>query len=289
VVHCRRYAREISRPIDFSTTVEHKMAQWFAANMNGRRVFAPGNASYWMNMYSDTPQFFGCCDQSVRNDAQRIATYVIYSSDGAGDRAGEISTAWLKTYGVAAVGVMPQFFGKPRQFDGVLPEAWRDGDNAIYWVPGSGDSLAHVVDASAVVKRQPVNGLDVEPLQPLLAALDQGTAATMVWRNASAATITAQTVEGQVLFVQQSYDPNWRAIDANSSESLTVAPDALGLMTIQLRRPGTTLVELVYVDGLRGSREDQLTRLAQFAGIALLAAWTFLQRRRERMASKGSG
>jgi hypothetical protein len=37
----RRYAQGVSQPIDFAATAEYKMAQWFAGNIKGERVFGP--------------------------------------------------------------------------------------------------------------------------------------------------------------------------------------------------------------------------------------------------------
>jgi len=275
----RGYARDLAQSIDFTTTVEYKMAQWFATNMDGQRVFAPGTVSIWMNLYSDVPQFDGCCDQTVRDEEHRIAKYIVYSGDGAGARAGEIATLWLKAYGIAAVGVaatgssqLPQPYGYPHQFDGVLPEAWRDGESVVYRVPQPPYSLAHVMDRSAAVLRAPVNGIDVEPLLPLVAALDAPTSppATFRWLNQHEAEITAQTGPNQVLFIQETYDPGWHAIE--DRVELSMAPDALGLITLYPDHAGPHTIRLIYTEGL----EDKLARTVRILGLVLLGLWTIL-------------
>jgi len=110
--------------------------------MNGARVFAPGNVSLWMNLFTDVPQMAGCCDQSVPDFEDRIADYTIYSGQNAGARDAEYSVLWLTLYGADAVGVTgPKSsepikpFRNPEKFSGVLPELWRDGDNRVYRVP----------------------------------------------------------------------------------------------------------------------------------------------------------
>ncbi len=276
VRHYRQYARSISQPIDFPTTVEYKMAHWFAANMNGRRVFAPGTVSYWMNLYSDVPQFFGCCDQSVRYIEVPIAAYLIYAGE-----AGETATTWLKAFGVAAVGVaatgssqLGQPFLNPRKFEGVLPEAWRDGQSVVYWVPGETGSLAHVVNRSVIISRPPRDGLDVGPLLPLVAGLDHsGRPAELRWLNSHEAEITAQTGTGDILFVQETYDPAWHATE--SGRDLRIAPDALGLMVIEPGREGPHAIRMRYTH----SREDVLARIAQILGVLLLMVWVAWSRR----------
>jgi len=264
------YASGISQPIDFPTTVEYKMAHWFAGNMQDRRVFAPGTTSYWMNLYSDVPQFYGCCDQSVRNHELMIAQYQIYHGE-----KGETATTWLKAYGIAAIGVaatgtsqLGQPFRNPRKFDGVLPEAWRDGGSVVYRVPGETGSLAHVVNRLAIVKRPPVDGLDVDQLVPLVAALERpGSAAGFSWLNSHEAEITAQTGMADVVFVQETYDPGWHATE--SDREVNIVPDALGLMTIEPGGAGPHVIRMRYTQ----SREDILTRIAQMLGVLLLLFW----------------
>src|SRR6478736_4038849 len=154
------------------------MAHWIGANLQGQRMFAPGSLSEWMNLYSDVWQFYGCCDQSVLPDEIRFTGYLTYSSEGAGVRDAELTTLWLKLYGISAVAVQSnttwqtgQPFLKPHKFDGYLDELWRDGESVIYRVPWSG-SFAHVVPQSALPSRHPINALDVEPLLPLVAAIE---------------------------------------------------------------------------------------------------------------------
>ena len=268
--------------------VPRKIMTRRGTRMNWVGAFAPGTVGIWMNLYSDVPQVFGCCDQSVRNHQHRIALYIIYSGDGAGDRDGEIAILWLKTYGAAAVGVaatgssqLGQPYGNPHQFDGLLPEAWRDGESVVYLIPQPSHSLAHVVDRSAVVRRAPVNGIDVEPLLPLVAALDDPAypPATLRWLNQHEAEITAQTGPSQLLFVQETYDPGWHAME--NGVELSVAPDALGLTAIDPGHAGPHTIQFIYTGGL----EDRLARLAQLVGLALLVLWTILACWRERRSA----
>ncbi|MBI4460530.1 MAG: hypothetical protein HY648_10795 [Acidobacteria bacterium] len=282
-----RYAQELAQEVDFTATVEYKMAQWFAANMEGQRVFSPGSVSYWMNLYSDVPQFLGCCEQSIRSRAHRVASYFIYSgSGGASARDGELAALWLKVYGVAAVGVAasgssqsPQPFRDPKKFDGILPEAWREGESVIYRVPQRRNSLAHVIARSAVVSREPLDGLDIEPLRPLLAALDDlaSPPATLRWLSPNEAEVTVQIAPGQVIFIQQTYDPGWHAIE--KGRDLKIVPDALGLTIMDPgavpERGGELRFRLVYSGGL----EDRLARAARVFAVVLLILWTMLAKR----------
>ncbi len=281
VVRYRKYARWMTQPIDITSTVEYRMARWFDANMDGARVFAPGNVSLWMNMFTDVPQMAGCCDQGIPTQQYRIAVYTIYTGQNAGARDAEISTLWLKAFGADAVGVTgpgsTEYFKpywNPRKFDGVLPLLWREGDNAVYRVPRRSTSLAHVVGRTAVVSRPAENGLDVAAIEPLVAALDDPKLpfAAFRWVNLSEAEIQARIGRDQLIFVQVTYDPGWRAIAGG--RRLRIAPDALGMMIIEPGQTGPVTIHLVW----DGGPEALMMRAATIFGFLLLVLWTVFWR-----------
>lgn len=279
----RRYARIETQPIDITRTIEYRMAKWFDGNMHGQRIFAPGNVSLWMNMFTDVPQTVGCCDQSVPTFEHRVAFYTIYTGQNAGTRDAEISLLWLKAYGANAVGVTgPKStenikpFRNPEKFRGVLPELWRDGDDVVYGIPRRSSSLAFVMAPSQVVARAPIHGLDVEPLIPYVAAMESPDvpAASFQWLNQHQARIEADLSGGQVLSAQITYDPGWRA--SIGSVEQPIASDALGLMVIRPECRGHCSIDLVY----DGGREGKLTRVAQVFGIVLWLGWPIGVRRK---------
>ncbi len=57
--HYRLYARHLIRKVEIKETIEYQVAKWFDRNMQGERVVAPGTISYWMNVFTDTPQIMG--------------------------------------------------------------------------------------------------------------------------------------------------------------------------------------------------------------------------------------
>jgi hypothetical protein len=287
-VRYRRYAHRLIPPIDITQTIEYRMAKWFNANMQGRRVFAPGNVSLWMNMFTDVPQVAGCCDQGVPTQEHRIAVYTIYTGQNAGDRDAAISLTWLKAYGADAIGVTgprsSEYFKpywKPWKFDGVLREMWRDGDNAVYEVPRRSRSLAHVIPAAAVVKTPPENGLITGPMEPLIGALDDpaNAPASFRWLNRHEAVVEATLREGDVVFVQISHDPGWRVFEGNVERA--AKPDALGLMVIDPGHAGPVKLRLIY----DGGPERPLVQVISAAGWAALLGWVLLARRRARAGS----
>jgi hypothetical protein len=276
-IRYRRFARELIRPIDIRQTTEYKTALWFGQHMNGSRVMAPGSTSFWMNAFTDTPQLAGGFDQGVTNWQVRIATYIIYSGDGAGDKAGEIAVLWLKAFGVQAIAVGGPKSGEhykpfrnPERFASLLEELWRDGDDRIYRVPSRSPSLAHVVRLGDLAPRPPINGIDIEPIQPYVAALENPALpeASFRWRNRRSAEITADLEPGQILSVQISHHPGWRA--TVKGQPRRVFSDGLGLMAIEPDCTGRCTVEIVY----DGGTEMRIARWLSWMSLTGCLIWS---------------
>jgi hypothetical protein len=253
LVHNRNFANRLIQPIDIRGTIEYREAKWFDQNMSGRRVFAPGSVSFWMNVFTDTPQLGGCCDQGVPNWQQRVALHTIYTGQNLAARDGEISLLWLQAYGVHAIGVSGSGsrewykpYGNPNKFDGLLPVLWREGGDVIYGVPQRSESLAHVIQESQVISREPIDGSDVAPLRPYVAAINdsQTPPAKLEWITPTRATIDAELRSGDLFSVQVTYDPGWRAF-INLAER-RIGRDALGMMVIHPDCAGPCTVDLRY-------------------------------------------
>jgi hypothetical protein len=283
-----RFASAEARPIDIRATIEYRMAKWFETHTGGDRVFAPGSVALWMNNFVDTPQLFGCCDQSIPAFGMRLALYLMYTSQNAGDQDAEDSRLWLRAYGVGAIGIGgPQSsefykaFANPRKFDGVLPELWRDGDNVVYELPRRDRSLAHIIWPRQEAQRTPVHGLDVDPLRPYVAALDDPALplAEMRWLASNHIGISAQMEPGQVVSVQESYAPGWRAT-ANGRVA-GVRRDALGLLVVEPDCAGPCSIDLVY----DGGGEARWLRALQIVGLLACVAWPVALRRRTKPTS----
>ncbi len=285
----RRFARRQVHPINIASTIEYRMAKWFDENMHGNRVFGPGNVSLWMNMFTETPQKSGCCDQAVPVHEHRIADYAICTGQNAGDRDAADSILWLKSYGVDVIGVTgPKSteiyhpFWNARKFEGVLPLLWAEGDNAIYSVDRRSRSLAHVVGRDQIVSHPPENGLIVEPLIPYVNAMEAPDAprATFRWINLHQARVEADVAPGKVVSVQISYDRGWRATIGGAGQRLFA--DALGLMVVEPRCAGLCTIDLEW----DGGPEARWTRIAQLAGLAILAGLLVSALRARRLSTR---
>lgn len=286
----RRFAGELIQPIDIQTTTEYKTAQWFDRNMNGRRVMAPGSTTYFLNIFTDTPQLGGGFEQGNMNWENRIAVYTIYSGQNAGELDGEISVLWLKAFGVHAVAVSGPNSGEyykpfrnPRKFVGLLPELSRENDDYIYAVPSRTDSLAHVVRRSDLVNKAPIHGLDVDQVRRYVAALDDASLpeAEMRWTSRHSARIVAELNGEQVISAQVTYHPGWRA-EVNGVPG-RVRGDKIGLMVIETECEGRCVIDLFY----NGGMEMQVARALSLACLGGMLLWAAVERRRRARRTSG--
>lgn len=276
--HVIRYGRSFIRSVEASQLVEYRIAKWMTENRPGQKAFISGSSAYWYNIFSDNPQFHASHDPSTQNTFLKIPVFSIHSGMNAGDQDAQYSLAWLKAFGARAISVSGpngQEYYKPivnsKKFDGLLSEIWRDGDDVIYEIPSRSSSLAHVIPSSAVVSKKPIHGLDTEPIQPFLAALDdpQYPVASMNWEGLSHAVIQATLKQGQVIAVQITDDPGWEATIEGKQQNIQA--DAIGQMIIQPDCIGDCTVSLTFT----GGSETVMTRAFSIAAmlVTILLIW----------------
>jgi hypothetical protein len=273
------YGRQLMRPIDIRQTIEYRVADWLNRNGPYTRVFAPGSMSVWLNAFTDTPQLAGCCDQSSPNFESLVAGYTVYTDQNAGNRGAYYSLIWLKAFGVQAIAMDGAAsteayhpFAHPKKFDGMLHRLWGQGDNEILEVPERTAGLAHVIPETALARRTPVHGLDVAPLLPYIAALDDPALppAATDWRNQHDATIQARLNKGQLVSVQLTYSKGWHA--TINGQPREVMGDAIGLLAIRPRCEGDCVIRLTY----DGGTEMLVARIASWSMAGLLLAGVLL-------------
>jgi hypothetical protein len=244
------------KAVDVRQTVEYRASQWIAQNLPAVRTMVGGDATYWFDYWTENPQLSGGHDGLAPNIMQRIATFTIYSGQNAGARDVAYSIFWMKAFGVGAIYVAGPGstdrvhpFVHAEKFAGVLPVLWQDGDTAIYASANRSRSLAHVIPAGAVVGRRPLHGLDIAPAEAYVRALDDASLpdATLRWETPDRARIDAVAAPGQVVSVQVSYDPGWRA--SSGGTRLTVRPDALGMIVIEPAGAGRSPISLEFTGG----------------------------------------
>lgn len=287
-LRCAKAANRRIRPIDVRSTTEFRQAKWVERNLPGRRVLMPGSVGFFLNVFTDVPQFAGGVDQSVANPLWTDVNYQVLSGENAGAGEGEVALLWLKAFGVSAVGVSgpgsAEFFKpfrNPRKFEGLLPVLWRDGADVIYAIPRRSDSLAHVIRPEDLPPRAPEGGLDVEPVRHYVAALEDPAlpAASMSWTAPDRAVIRAQVERGQLLSIQVTHDPGWKA--TVNGQPRPVMRDSLGQIAIHPGCDGPCSVELSYTAGAM-LRACRAVRWACLLFGVVWSGWDILRRRRQK-------
>lgn len=252
----RRYARGLLEEVDITQRVELRLGRWLKANMPEARVMVPGSISWFLNAFTDNPQLGGGFDQGTTNYQIRVATYLMYWTSGDTNLDAEASIAWLKTFGVQAIAIGGPKSGEfykpyqnPSKFVGKLDELWREGDDVLYRVPQRNSSLAHVMTRAQLPPRTPYNGVDLDALRPYLRALDdpQLPLAAMRWTSRHSAVIGASLTPDQIVSVQITHHPGWRA--AVNGRDVPVSADRVGQTVVEPRCSGACSIELRYDGG----------------------------------------
>ena len=276
-VTVKRYTRRLTGSIDIRQTYEYQTAQWLDANLHGQRVFAAGSLAFWMNAWTDQAQATGCCLPGMPNPMDWIVSWIVPTGFAAGTHDAEISVLWMRAWGAQAVIVGGEKtrnafhdWPHPMKFEDLLPKIWEQGDDRVYRIPSRTASLAHVITANEVVKRAPVNGLDVEPLRPFVHALEDPAypLATWTWKDQHEARIEANLRPGDWISVQETMLPGWHA--SMAGRPLEIRGDGLGLMVLNPKTSGATRIDLVY----DGGTESKLFRMACVACWFGLMVWS---------------
>ena len=274
IIHQRRYARAVLRPVDVASSIEFRAAQWTEQHLPGARVMLSGSMATWGNVFTNQQQVAAEAYTTTPNFENYLATYMLYSGQNAAEKDAAISVLWLQAFGAKAVAVpgpqSPEYwkpYANPRKFDGVLPVLWAERDTKIYQLTGQPYTLAHVVRAADLVQHAPVNGLDTAEIQKYVTAIaNPAMNARFRWNGNGRAVIDARLAAGDIVSAQVTYFPGWR-VRANGMEA-KVRRDGIGLMAIETSCTGECHIELDY----QGSAELRYCRVmsAGFMGLLLL-------------------
>lgn len=277
----RHYARDnLIRTIDITTTSEWRTAQWLNQHWNGGRVTLPGSSAFWLTAFSDTPEIDGAFAESVTIPVYSMARYEVGTGAEAGSHAAEIAILWFKALGVQAVATsgpgsteVYRDFRNPAEFEGVLQPLWRDRGDVLYSV-GASASLAHVLAAGDLVTRTPVNGIDITPLRPYVAALENPRypPASFEWTSLHSARIQTNLPANAVISIQVSWSAGWHA--TMNGRPLRVFKDGLGFMYLVPNATGPLSISIEYDGGAEMITARWVSGvMLAFLGIACLWGW----------------
>ena len=154
-------------------------------------------------------------------------------------------------------------FEFPERFDGVLPVLWREGGVTIYQIPRRSPSLAHVIPEIELVRKPPSRTDDIAGLKKYDAALDNEPlpAAQTEWDGRNRLRVHAAASPGQIVSLQVSCHPGWRAF-VNGRKTPILA-DGLGLMWLRPNCNGPCEIQLDYTGGFE-------LRFARWLSVAAL-------------------
>lgn len=267
------FARNLIHPVDIAQSAPYREARWISSHLPGQRVLVAGEAEWLFNLFSDNPQMGAGHEPTAPNWIQRVAVYTIFTGQNAGTQDAAISILWLKAFGVGAI-VVPgkeskdhyHAIANPNKFDGLLPLVWREGGDSIYQVPLQSTALAHTIPKSAIVTRQPANGLDIAGVRAYVDAL---TPADIAWENPDHARIAAKMDSSEVLSIQITYDPGWEA--RVGGRVAATSADQLGFIVVDPQCEGDCLVDLEFT----GGRERNVTLTVSVLVVAALFAMLF--------------
>ena len=273
IVHQHHMARAMEAPIEIQSTAEYKISRWLGEHMPGRRVFAPGSESFWMDAFSDTPMLVGGFDNGIRNQTLWDVNFQILFGDKLA-----VALAWLRAYGCDAI-VGDDFtshevfhpYSHPERLHS-LPELWRDGPDVIYAVPRRG-SLAHAIRGMDLVRAVP-KPYETKAIDHYVAALDDPSLPqpTFEWRDPADALIHANLTPDYLLSVQVTWDKGWKA--TANGQHRRVWGDKLGQIVVEPQCEGPCTVELSY----DGGSELQFARWTSILALLAGGIWIVWQK-----------
>jgi hypothetical protein len=258
-------------------TIEARASRWAERNLPGVRVMFPGSIAQWATLFSQVPQLSGSSFSVASNSVQQLGVQAVQTAGDTAPRAAEISLAWLKAYGVGAVAVPAanseeywKGFVFPERFEGILPVLWREGGITIYSVPRRSPSLAHVLPETELVRNPPAYPDDIASLTVYDAALDNEPLppAQTEWEGRNRLRVHAAASPGQIVSLQVSYHPGWRAF-VNGRKTPILA-DGLGLMWLRPGCNGPCEIQLAYSGGFELRFARWLSAAALLCCLALL-------------------
>jgi hypothetical protein len=263
---------------DPTDQVEYQMQDWMYKNMPQSRALASGAVRFWYNAWHDLPHVGGGSEQGLLNPIVMPSQWEILLGESF-----NLSLWWLQLFGADVVLVNePQSrehyhdFQFPLKFKGKLDILHDDGaGNLIYRVPRRYPSLARVVDRARLDALPDIPGNGDEPtLSAWVDVIERGpeAATETQWLSTDELRVKAPVRDGQSVFVQVSFDSNWRAYV--NGQRVPIRRNKLGFMTIDAPS-GTEEIRLHFPTPFSNQVGRTLTVLTLFA----IGGLVFLGRR----------
>jgi hypothetical protein len=247
-----RHSREVSvRWPDYTARVEYRITDWLWKNMPDARVSPSGTVRFWFDAWHDLAQLGGGSEQGILNTMAQDSQWEI-----TGGTNSQPAILWLQALGVDVMYVpgpnsednYKKDIQHPERFAGVTPLLYDDGQgNALYRIPRRYPARARVVQAARLdARRPPRTTYDAEYLRAYVDVVENGpdSPVTLDRQGTDAMLLRAKLSPGQVILVQETYDPAWQAW--SNGQRLPIHADAMGFMVIQAP-PGEHQVRLAFL------------------------------------------
>jgi hypothetical protein len=220
----------------FEQRIEYRLSSWMAESLPDVRTYVEGSTRIWYNVWRDLPQLTGGSHQGTLNQTLSAVEWNLRS-----DEEGDWAKEWMLAFGVGATivsdktsqDVYPTLLD-PRKFDGVLPVLLDNGaGDVIYRVPRRFPARARVVDEAVMQSLGPISeGWGRDRLQAYVRALEEGpdSPVSQQWRGPETMLLRASLEAGQLLLIQESYDPAWHAYLEETE--LEIREDPMGQMLV---------------------------------------------------------
>jgi hypothetical protein len=267
-----RVAHLVTRPRPSMTDAfEYEIARWFQEHVQGEeRVYVTGNATFWLNLFSDVAQVRGGLDQSATNPWWEHAAYQINMGED-----GSLAVLWARAFNVRYILVnYPESsdpfhdYAHPQKFEGLLEPVYSKAGNVIFEVPAASSGLARIVDLRQLRALPTIeNAVDKESLQAYIDLVESGRNALNTMDSVGRVRIDAVLRRGEAILVKVTHDSGWRASAAGTA--LSDRPDPLGFMIIELDSPGE--YEIILEHGL--TWDEYLGRAV--SGLTVLGACSY--------------
>jgi hypothetical protein len=254
--------------------IELVLTDWIAQNLPGVRTLVTGSLRFWYNTWHELPELGGGSEQGLLNINSNHAYFHAVADDNV-----EFCVAWMQAMGTGAVAVHDKNsaevyhdFGNPGKFEGKLEKVYdNQAGDRIYRIPRRWPWLARVADGAAL-RAVPVSPPepDLDQLYHYRDLLEHGpdSPAPLTWRGPEEMTVNANLAPGQLLLIQESYDPAWHATSAGRDVPIT--RDPYGQLLLD-PGPGAHRIDLRFETPLENRIGIALT-LASLAACAVLIA-----------------
>jgi hypothetical protein len=266
-------------PTPPENTLEYKLAHWIEEHPPTGRVMASGGLRFRLNSWFDLPQVGGGFETGLQD---RIAVDLAYHARvGNGPWKGhdlEETLLEIKALGAEDVVIHGsksreyyRDFYRTERISNNLPAVFHIEDDTIYRLPVR--SLAHLVKAEELPAADPT--LYPQALSRYVAAIEDPSRPLlrMHWKDASDVTVEGPVPAGDLVELQETAAPGWRAIQ--DGHEIPVESDRLGFLVVHPSSAKATKIALEY----HGTMEQRI--MAMVSVLAWIGALGALFRVRE--------